>query len=70
MSESRRQEFERDIDQVRGVHEGLVHGAGGTPGGTWLFFFGLVLAGVLTHPSFGVSALYNMIFDRLTTGLG
>jgi Flp pilus assembly pilin Flp len=31
---------------------------------------GLVLAGVLTHPSFGVSALYNMIFDRLTTGLG
>lgn len=45
MSESRRQEFERDIDHVRGLHEGLVHGAGGTPGGTWLFFFGLVLAG-------------------------
>ena len=31
---------------------------------------GLVLAGVLTHPSFGVSALYTMIFDRLTSGLG
>ncbi len=31
---------------------------------------GLVLAGVLSHPSFGVSALYNMIFDRLTSSLG
>lgn len=39
-----RQEFERDIDDVRHAHEDLVRGAGGTPGGTWLFFAGLVLA--------------------------
>jgi len=45
MNESRPQGFERDIDHVRGLHEGLVRGAGGTPGGTWLFFVGLVLAG-------------------------
>jgi len=45
MSDSRRRDFERDIDDVRGVHEGLVRGAGGTPGGTWLFFLGLVLSG-------------------------
>jgi hypothetical protein len=45
MSQSRRSEFERDIDDVRGLHEGLVAGAGGTPGGTSLFFIGLVLAG-------------------------
>ena len=49
MSESRRSQFERDIDDVRGLHEGLheglVAGAGGTPGGTSLFFIGLVLAG-------------------------
>lgn len=45
MGESRRQDFERDIDDVRVLHEGLVRGAGGTPGGTWLFFFGLALAG-------------------------
>jgi hypothetical protein len=45
MAGSRRREFERDIDDVRGLHEELVRGAGGTPGGTWLFFFGLVLAG-------------------------
>jgi len=41
---SGRQEFERDIDEVRSMHEDLVRGAGGTPGGTWLFFAGLVLA--------------------------
>ena len=45
MNESRRRDFERDIDDVRGFHAGLVQGAGGTPGGTWLFFCGLVLAG-------------------------
>ncbi|MFM8892731.1 MAG: hypothetical protein ACKOTB_14135 [Planctomycetia bacterium] len=44
MADSTRREFERDIDAVRGFHEGLVRGAGGTPGGTWLFFFGLTLA--------------------------
>jgi len=45
MNESRRRTFERDIDDVRDLHEGLVRGAGGTPGGTWLYFLGLVLAG-------------------------
>jgi len=45
MARSRRREFERDIDDVRSLHEDLVRGAGGTPGGTWLFFTGLVLAG-------------------------
>jgi len=45
MARSRRREFERDIDDVRSLHEGLARGAGGTPGGTWLFFIGLVLAG-------------------------
>jgi hypothetical protein len=44
MADSRRQEFEKDIDDVRQMHEDLVRGAGGTPGGTWLFFTGLVLA--------------------------
>ena len=39
-----RQEFEKDIDSVRQMQEDLVRGAGGTPGGTWLFFTGLVLA--------------------------
>ena len=45
MTESRRGELERDIDDIRGFHKELVSGAGGTPGGTWLFFVGLVLAG-------------------------
>jgi len=44
MADSVRRDFERDIDDVRQVHEDLVRGAGGTPGGTWLFFLGLVLA--------------------------
>ena len=44
MAESPRQQFDQDIDNVRSLHEGLVRGAGGTPGGTWLFFTGLVLA--------------------------
>lgn len=44
MGSSPRQEFERDIDNVRQMHEDLVRGAGGTPGGTWMFFLGLVLA--------------------------
>ena len=44
MAQSPRQEFEKDIEQVRTMHEDLVRGAGGTPGGTWLFFSGLVLA--------------------------
>ena len=41
---SPRREFEREIDDVRQMHEDLVRGAGGTPGGTWLFFCGLALA--------------------------
>jgi hypothetical protein len=41
---SSRQEFENDIDSVRRMQEELVRGAGGTPGGTWLFFTGLVLS--------------------------
>jgi hypothetical protein len=44
MANSPRQEFEKDIEQVRTMHEDIVRGAGGTPGGTWLFFSGLVLA--------------------------
>lgn len=44
MADSPRQQFERDIDNVRRMHDDLVRGAGGTPGGTWLFFTGLVLA--------------------------
>jgi hypothetical protein len=44
MADAPRREFERDIDDVRQLHEDLVRGAGGTPGGTWLFFLGLVLA--------------------------
>jgi hypothetical protein len=45
MATSPRQEFEKDIEKVRTMHEEIVRGAGGTPGGTWLFFSGLVLAG-------------------------
>ena len=44
MSESRREQFEREVESVQRMHEDLVRGAGGTPGGTWLFFLGLVLA--------------------------
>lgn len=44
MANSPRQEFEKDIDDVRQMHDDLVRGAGGTPGGTWIFFLGLVLA--------------------------
>lgn len=44
MGSSPRQEFEKEIDNVRQMHEELVRGAGGTPGGTWMFFLGLVLA--------------------------
>jgi hypothetical protein len=44
MAKSPRHEFEKDIEQVRTMHEDLVRGAGGTPGGTWLFFSGLALA--------------------------
>ncbi|NDC63113.1 MAG: hypothetical protein EBZ59_03815 [Planctomycetia bacterium] len=41
---SPRRDFERDIEDVRRTHEDLVRGAGGTPGGTWLFFWGLALS--------------------------
>jgi len=41
---SPRQELEHGIEDVRQMHEELVAGAGGTPGGTRLFFIGLVLA--------------------------
>ena len=44
MADSPRQQFERDIGSVQQMHEELVRGAGGTPGGTWMFFLGLVLA--------------------------
>lgn len=70
MSNSPRQEFEREIDGVRSMQEQLVRGAGGTPGGTWLFFFGLVLAAaglwfflsnvqVVTTPVGMVSGLFD-----------
>jgi len=70
MADSSRQDFERDIEQVRTMHEDLVRGAGGTPGGTWLFFTGLVLAAagvwfflsnvhVVTSPIGMVSGLFN-----------
>ena len=39
-----RQDFERDIEGVRSMQADLARGAGGTPGGTWLFFWGLALA--------------------------
>jgi uncharacterized protein len=45
MGASRDRDFERDIDQARDFHRDLIAGAGGTPGGTWLFFMGLALAG-------------------------
>ena len=41
---SPRQDFEHGIEDVRQIHEELVADAGGTPGGTRLFFIGLVLA--------------------------
>jgi hypothetical protein len=44
MADSSRDQFEKDLGRVQQLHEELVRGAGGTPGGTWLFFFGLVLA--------------------------
>jgi uncharacterized membrane protein len=70
MSKSPRQDFERDIEGVREMHESLARGAGGTPGGTWLFFTGLVLAAagiwfflsnvhVTTMPIGMVSGLFN-----------
>lgn len=70
MSESRRRQFEQDIERVRTLHEDLVRGAGGTPGGTWLFFMGLVLAAaglwfflsnvhVMTNPFGMVSGLFS-----------
>jgi hypothetical protein len=70
MAESPRQEFERDLERVRDLHEELARGAGGTPGGTWLFFVGLVLAAagvwfflsnvhVVTSPIGMVSGLFN-----------
>jgi len=70
MADSPRQELEQDIDRVRSMHEDLVRGAGGTPGGTWLFFTGLVLAAaglwfflsnvhVMTNPFGMVSGLFS-----------
>jgi hypothetical protein len=70
MNQSPRQEFEKEIEGVREMHESLVRGAGGTPGGTWLFFTGLVLAAagiwfflsnvhVTTMPIGMVSGLFN-----------
>ena len=73
MNQSPRQEFEKEIEGVREMHESLVRGAGGTPGGTWLFFTGLVLAAagiwfflsnvhVTTMPIGMVSGLFNRGF--------
>ncbi|MFM8953892.1 MAG: hypothetical protein ACKOOF_12660 [Planctomycetaceae bacterium] len=70
MNQSPRREFEQEIEGVREMHESLVRGAGGTPGGTWLFFTGLVLAAagiwfflsnvyVSTMPIGRVSGLFN-----------
>lgn len=70
MAETPRQDFEKDIDKVRSLHEELVRGAGGTPGGTWLFFTGLVLAAtglwfflsnvhVMTNPFGAISGLFS-----------
>jgi len=39
-----RQDVEQEIASVQAMHESLIRGAGGTPGGTWLFFSGMVLA--------------------------
>jgi hypothetical protein len=61
MNPSPRQKFERDIDDVRQLHDGLVTGSKGSPDAAWLFFGGLVLAAaglwfllanvrVTTHP--------------------
>jgi hypothetical protein len=74
MANSPRQEFEKDIDDVRQMHEELVRGAGGTPGGTWIFFLGLVLAAsglwfflsnvhVMTEP-------FGMVSGALGRGFG
>jgi hypothetical protein len=70
MADSPRRELEKDIDRVRSLHEDLVRGAGGTPGGTWLFFSGLVLAAaglwfflsnvhVMTNPFGMVSGMFS-----------
>lgn len=70
MAGSPRQDFEREIDGVRQMQADLVRGAGGTPGGTWLFFAGLVLAAtglwfflsnvhVVTNPFGMVSGLFS-----------
>lgn len=70
MADSSRRQFEKDIDNVRSIHEELVRGAGGTPGGTWLFFAGLVLAAaglwfflsnvhVMTNPFGMVSGMFS-----------
>lgn len=75
-----RQDFERDIDDVRQVHEDLVRGAGGTPGGTWLFFAGLVLAAaglwfflsnvhVMTEPFGMVSGFLGSRFGGATPAM-
>lgn len=70
MNQSPRQQLEKEIQGVREMHESLVRGAGGTPGGTWLFFAGLVLAAagiwfflsnvhVTTMPIGMVSGIFN-----------
>lgn len=74
MADAPRREFERDIDDMRQLHEDLVRGAGGTPGGTWIFFLGLVLAAsglwfflsnvhVMTEP-------FGMVSGMLGRGFG
>lgn len=85
MDQSPRQEFEREVEGVRQMHADLARGAGGTPGGTWLFFSGLVLAAaglwfflssvhVVTSPVGFVSGMFSRgMFDggmpSMSTGI-
>ena len=70
MADSPREQFEKEVGNVRQLHEDLVRGAGGTPGGTWLFFCGLILSAagvwfflssvqVVTSPIGMVSGFFN-----------
>jgi hypothetical protein len=77
MIQSPRQKFERDIDDVRRLHEGLGGQPGSSPDAAWLFLGGFVLAAaglwfllanvhVTTHP-FG---LVSGVFSRGVFGGG
>jgi hypothetical protein len=68
-----RQEFERDIDGVRSMQSDLARGAGGTPGGTWLFFWGLALAAAGLWAFLGsvqvVTSPFGMVSGVLSHGM-